>query len=50
MLETKWLEIGDDNGDLGAGDWRLSEWGVKTTLETQQLQGGDESGDFAAGA
>ena len=34
MLETKWLEIGDDNGDLGAGDWRLSEWGVKTTLET----------------
>ena len=53
-MDTPLLGSGDGSRDLAAGDWRrhwrLSCWGiettVETTLETQRLGSGEDSGDW----
>ena len=44
---------GDDTEDLVGGEWgqhwRLSGWGVETTMETKWLGTGDDVGDLASG-
>ena len=49
-METYQLGSGDEFADLAVGEWRrvwrLSGWGVETSLETLRLGGGDDSGVF----